>query len=69
MIFSGGDITAWAKQIRENKTYALKAMIREREEFLRGFNPETDEYMSVKRVKALSDIARLNRKLSYLINT
>jgi len=60
------DIKAWAQQIREIKIREIRELIVEKENAIRNTNFETEDYMSVRRVHALSDISRLNRKLSIL---
>lgn len=63
------DTREWAKQIREMKIHELELLIAHKEEYLKEYDPEQEDYMSYKRVHALSDISRLKRKLEALKNT
>jgi len=67
MIFSGGDIRAWAQQIREDKILDLKALIEEKGNAIKNTDFETEDYMSPRRMHLLNDISRLERKLKYII--
>jgi len=60
------DIKAWANQIRQIKIREITELIIEKENAIRNTDFEKEDYMSVRRVHALSDISRLSRKLNIL---
>jgi hypothetical protein len=68
LILEDVDNSIWADNIRHIKIRELQELIEKKGNAIKNTNFETEDYMSPRRIHLLSDISRLQRKLSYLTN-
>lgn len=65
-IYDNVSIESWAQGVREIKIRELKELIEEKGNAIRNTDFTKEDYMSPRRIHLLSDISRLERKLSYI---
>lgn len=65
-IYEDVTISIWADEIRHIKIRELEELIIEKETAIKNTDFETEDYMSIQRVKHLNDIFRIKRKIDII---